>query len=312
MQLLKKVKLRAPKIKMKRNEILEKYLSKRSLIVKRFATVLISIILIFSFFLFTSKKKDFIATISIEGIISNPEDTLNDLENINKSSNAKALLVNINSPGGTFVSSKELYDKIKEISKKIPVVTYMREMATSGGYLVSLASQKIFSNIGTITGSVGVILQTAEITELLEKIGINPIVIKSGKLKATPNPLEGLSENDSRYLNDVIKSMQLEFLSILSENRNIESKTLEIISDGRIFTGKQAKELNLIDFIGSKSDAIRWLKDEAKLPQDIDILDYSKENQYEKLISMRLFDKNFNFLKKNIYSGFLAIWDPKL
>ena len=297
---------------MKRNEILEKYLSKRSLIVKRFATVLISIILIFSFFLFTSKKKDFIATISIEGIISNPEDTLNDLENINKSSNAKALLVNINSPGGTFVSSKELYDKIKEISKKIPVVTYMREMATSGGYLVSLASQKIFSNIGTITGSVGVILQTAEITELLEKIGINPIVIKSGKLKATPNPLEGLSENDSRYLNDVIKSMQLEFLSLLSENRNIESKTLEIISDGRIFTGKQAKELNLIDFIGSKSDAIQWLKDEAKLPQDIDILDYSKENQYEKLISMRLFDKNFNILKKNIYSGFLAIWDPKL
>ena len=297
---------------MKRNDILEKYLSKRSLIIKRFATVLISIILIFSFFLFTSKKKDFIATISIEGIISNPEETLNDLESINKSSNAKALLVNINSPGGTFVSSKELYDKIKEISKKIPVVTYMREMATSGGYLVSLASQKIFSNIGTITGSVGVILQTAEITELLEKIGINPIVIKSGKLKATPNPLEGLSENDSRYLNDVIKSMQLEFLSILSENRNIESKTLEIISDGRIFTGKQAKELNLIDFIGSKSDAIRWLKDEAKLPQDIDILDYSKENQYEKLISMRLFDKNFNFLKKNIYSGFLAIWDPKL
>ena len=297
---------------MKRNDILEKYLSRRSLIIKRFATVLISIILIFSFFLFTSKKKDFIATISIEGIISNPEDTLNDLENINKSSNAKALLVNINSPGGTFVSSKELYDKIKEISKKIPVVTYMREMATSGGYLVSLASQKIFSNIGTITGSVGVILQTAEITELLEKIGINPIVIKSGKLKATPNPLEGLSENDSKYLNDVIKSMQLEFLSLLSENRNIESKTLEIISDGRIFTGKQAKELNLIDFIGSKSDAIKWLKDEAKLPQDIDILDYSKENQYEKLISMRLFDKNFNFLKKNIYSGFLAIWDPKL
>ena len=297
---------------MKRNDILENYLSKRSLIIKRFAIVLISTILIFSFFLFTSKKKDFIATISIEGIISNPEETLNDLENINKSSNAKALLVNINSPGGTFVGSKELYDKIKEISKKVPVVTYMREMATSGGYLVSLASQKIFSNIGTITGSVGVILQTAEITELLEKIGINPIVIKSGKLKATPNPLEGLSENDSKYLNDIIKSMQLEFLSLLSENRNIESKTLEIISDGRIFTGKQAKELNLIDFIGSKSDAIKWLKDEAKLPQDIDILDYSKENQYEKLISMRLFDKNFNFLKKNIYSGFLAIWDPKL
>ena len=252
---------------MKRNDILEKYLSKRSLIIKRFAVALISIILIFFFFLFSSKSKDFIATISIEGIINDPVDTLNDLENINKSSNAKALLVNINSPGGTFVSSKELYDKIKEISKKIPVVTYMREMATSGGYLVSLASQKIFSNIGTITGSVGVILQTAEITELLKKIGINPIVIKSGDLKATPNPLESVSEKDSEYLNNIIKSMQLEFLNILSENRDIENETLRIISDGRIFTGKQAKELNLVDFIGSKNDAINWLKEKAKVPQ---------------------------------------------
>ena len=297
---------------MKRNDILEKYLSKRSLIIKRFAVALISIILISSFLLFSSKSKDFIATISIEGIINDPEDTLKDLENINKSSNAKALLVSINSPGGTFVSSKELYDKIKEISKKIPVVTYMREMATSGGYLVSLASQKIFSNIGTITGSVGVILQTAEITELLKKIGINPIIIKSGNLKATPNPLEGVSEKDSEYLNNIIKSMQLEFLNILSENRDVKNETLRIIPDGRIFTGKQAKEMNLVDFIGSKNDAIQWLKEKAKVPQDIDIIDFSKETQYEKLINMRLLDENFNFLKNNIHNGFLAICDPKL
>ncbi len=297
---------------MKRNDILEKYLSKRGLIIKRFAVALISILLIFSFLLFSSKSKDFIATISIEGIINDPVDTLNDLENINKSSNAKALLVNINSPGGTFVSSKELYDKIKEISKKIPVVTYMREMATSGGYLVSLGSQKIFSNVGTITGSVGVILQTAEVTEMLKKIGINPIVVKSGDLKATPNPLESVSEKESEYLNNIIKSMQLEFLNILSENRDIENETLRIISDGRIFTGKQAKELNLVDFIGSKNDAINWLKEKAKVPTDIDIIDFSKETQYEKLINMKLFNENFHFLKNNIHSGFLAIWDPKL
>ena len=297
---------------MKRNDILEKYLSKRSLIIKRFAAVLISIIIIFSFFLFGSKGKDYIATISIEGIINDPIDALSDLKDIGESSNAKALLVNINSPGGTFVSSKELYDKIKEISEKIPVATYMREMATSGGYLVSLASQKIFSNVGTITGSVGVILQTAEITKLLNKIGINPIVIKSGDLKATPNPLEGMSEKDSEYLNNIIKSMQLEFLDIVSENRDIENETLRIISDGRIFTGKQAKELNLVDFIGSKKDAIQWLKEKAKVPQDIDIIDFSKETQYEKLINMRLFNENFYFMKNNIHNGFLAIWSPKL
>ena len=297
---------------MKRNDILEKYLSKRNSVIKRSAVALISIVLITSFLIFSSKSKNFIATISIEGIINDPVDTLNDLENINKSSNAKALLVNINSPGGTFVSSKELYDKIKEISKKIPVVTYMREMATSGGYLVSLGSQKIFSNVGTITGSVGVILQTAEVTEMLKKIGINPIVVKSGDLKATPNPLESVSEKESEYLNNIIKSMQLEFLNILSENRDIENETLRIISDGRIFTGKQAKELNLVDFIGSKNDAINWLKEKAKVPTDIDIIDFSKETQYEKLINMKLFNENFNFLTNNIHNGFLAIWDPKL
>ena len=297
---------------MKRNDILEKYLSKRNSVIKRSAVALISIVLITSFLIFSSKSKNFIATISIEGIINDPVDTLNDLENINKSSNAKALLVNINSPGGTFVSSKELYDKIKEISKKIPVVTYMREMATSGGYLVSLGSQKIFSNVGTITGSVGVILQTAEVTEMLKKIGINPIVVKSGDLKATPNPLESVSEKESEYLNNIIKSMQLEFLNILSENRDIENETLRIISDGRIFTGKQAKELNLVDFIGSKNDAINWLKEKAKVPTDIDIIDFSKETKYEKLINMKLFNENFNFLTNNIHNGFLAIWDPKL
>ncbi len=156
--------------------------------------------------------------------------------------------MSINSPGGTFVSSKELYDKINEISKKIPVVTYMREMATSGGYLVSLGSQKIFSNIGTITGSVGVILQTAEITELLKKIGINPIVIKSGDLKATPNPLEGVSEKDSEYLNNIIKSMQLEFINILSENRDIDNETLRIISDGENIYRKTSERIEFNRF----------------------------------------------------------------
>ncbi len=297
---------------MKRNDILEKYLSRKRSIIKRFSISIILIILISSLYLLSSKNIVYIASVSVEGIINNPKKILNDLEDISKSTKVKALLVNINSPGGTFVSSKELYDKIKEISKKMPVVTYMREMATSGGYLVALGSQKIFSNVGTITGSIGVILQTAEITKLLEKIGINPVIIKSGELKATPNPLEKININDSEYLNDIINSMQSEFISLLSENRNVENQTLGIVSDGRIFTSKQAKELNLIDFIGSESDAIEWLKDKAKLSEDVEILDYSKEKKYEKLINLKLFNKNLSFLENKFYNGFLAIWDPNL
>ena len=188
----------------------------------------------------------------------------------------------------------------------------MKEMATSGGYLVSLASEKVFGNIGTITGSIGVILQTAEITSLLEKIGINPVVIKSGNLKATPNPLEKINESESKYLNEIVKIMQDEFLKLVTENRKIEKTKLEIIADGRIFTGKQAMELNLIDFIGSEKDAIEWLKNEAKIIKEIDIIDYSKENNYEKLLNLNLLGRNINIFDTGVYNGFLAIWDPRL
>ena len=90
-------------------------------------------------------------------------------------------MITVNSPGGTFVSSKEIFDSIMNISNKIPTAVYMKEMATSGGYLVSLGADKIFSNYGTITGSIGVVLQTADLSKLLDKLGINPIVVKKGK-----------------------------------------------------------------------------------------------------------------------------------
>ena len=110
----------------------------------------------------------------------------------------KGLLLIVNSPGGTFVSSKEIFDSIKNIGKRIPTAVYMKEMATSGGYLVSLGAEKIFSNQGTITGSIGVILQTADMSELLKKIGVNPIIIKSGELKSVPNPLEKINQEDDK------------------------------------------------------------------------------------------------------------------
>ena len=154
------------------------------------------------------------------------------------------------------------------------------------------------------------ILQTAEFTSLFDKLGINPIVIKSGKLKATPNPLETLSTDDSEYLGEVINSMQAEFLEILTKNRNIENFVLEKISDGRIFTGRQAKNLNLIDMLGTEKDAVEWLKKEAKLSDDVEIKNFSKENKYDELINLNFLKNKLNFFKNNSYNGFLAIWVP--
>ena len=119
----------------------------------------------------------------------------------------------------------------------------MKEMATSGGYLVSLSSDRIYGNSGTITGSVGVILQTADISELLSKLGINPIIVKSGELKAVPNPAEKVDEDKLKYLESVINKMQDEFLNIVKADRNINESTIKMVADGRILTGRDAKKL---------------------------------------------------------------------
>ena len=215
---------------MKNNEILEEYLSKRKKLVKRFSLSILVVISIAFLLTLVNKENEIIAQISIEGIINNPTKTLKELKKIKDTPNVKALLIKINSPGGTFVSSKDLYDKIKEIGIEIPVATYMREMATSGGYLVSLASQKIFSSSGTITGSIGVILQTAEVTTLLQKIGIKPIVIKSGDLKATPNPVEIFDSGDENYLKEIIGVMQSEFLELVKNNRKLNKNSIIKVS----------------------------------------------------------------------------------
>ena len=136
----------------------------------------------------------------------------------------------------------------------------MKEVATSGAYLVSLGADQIFANTGTITGSVGVILQTADISILLDKIGINPLVIKSGDLKAVPNPLEKSNEYQINYVKDIVIIMQKEFSKIVKLEREISAENFLKINDGRIFTGSQAKEINLIDEIGVEDDAIEWLK----------------------------------------------------
>ena len=141
----------------------------------------------------------------------------------------------------------------------------MREMGTSGAYLASLGAKKIFANQGTITGSIGVILQTAQLTSLLEKIGLNQYYCKSGELKATPNPLEKIDEEKKNYLNKIIGQLQNEFIDIVEQKRNLNKTTLRKISSGRIFTSKQALDLNLIDFIGNETDALDWIIKEGNL-----------------------------------------------
>ena len=245
---------------MKKNDSLVEYFSKKkSQIIKSF----ILIILFLSSVVILNKNysdNPFIAKLYLEGMISNETNLVEKIDQLKEKENLKGILLKVNSPGGTFVSSKEIYDSLKFFNETIPIAIYMKEVATSGAYLVSLGADKIFANTGTITGSVGVILQTADISILLDKIGINPLVIKSGDLKAVPNPLEQANDYQIDYIKNIVQIMQEEFSKIVKLERKISGENLTKINDGRIFTGAQAKEINLIDEIGVESDAIEWLK----------------------------------------------------
>ena len=294
---------------MKKNDSLVQYFSKKkSQIIKSF----ILIILFFSsVIVFNKNYKDspFIAKLYLEGIISNDTDLVEKINQLKKKENLKAILLKVNSPGGTFVSSKEIYDSLKFFDDTIPIAIYMKEVATSGAYLVSLGADQIFANTGTITGSVGVILQTADISILLDKIGINPLVIKSGDLKAVPNPLEKSNEYQISYVKDIVIIMQKEFSKIVKLEREISAENFLKINDGRIFTGSQAKEINLIDEIGVEDDAIEWLKKKAGLDDKVKIIDYVERSNFFDMLDLKFFKKISN-MELKLTDGILAIWTP--
>ena len=295
---------------MKPNDFLEQFYTRRQSIIKRLLITVIVVLIIVTVSLQFQQKENFIAKITVEGIIKDRTDILEQLKDLDKDQQVKGLITIINSPGGTYVGSKEIHESIKKLSKKIPTVAYMREMATSGGYLVSLSSDRIFGNEGTITGSIGVILQTADISQLLNKLGINPVIIKSGDLKAVPNPAEEIDEKKLNYLKDVIKKMQKEFLNLVKKSRDISSSTLDLVSDGRIVTGKQAKDLKLIDAVGTENDALSWLKKEAGLDDDVKVKDLSIQSDITNVLNFSFLKKKINYLNQNFYNGFIAIWTP--
>ncbi len=261
---------------------------------------IISVLLIFNF---PEKKQDFIAKIYIDDIIFSNDELLDKLDNLSLQEDLKGILVNVNSPGGTVVGSQRIYRKLKSLGEKFPIVVSMQEVAASGGYMVSLAGDKIFCHQGTITGSIGVILQSASFQNLLQKLGIDPIIIKSGKMKSSPNPLERVDEETKSKIYNLVDDMYKDFLSLVIKSRNLNENSIKAISDGSVFTGLQAINLNLVDSIGDENDALEWLKKSANLDNDVKVIDIEKAKDI-----FNLFDLPKKTLKS--FNGLFALWIP--
>ena len=224
------------------------------------------------------------------------------LDNLKNDKNVKAILINLNSPGGTIVGSQTIYNKLKTLGENAPIAVSMKEVAASGGYLISLAADRIFCYKGTITGSVGVILQTMNLNNFLEKIGLEPLIVKSGSMKSVPNPFEQIDEEKKKQIMSLVDNMADQFLNLVIQSRNLSKKEIDLISDGSVFTGAQAKEINLVDEIGDEQDAITWLKKKADLDEKIKVLEIKKPEGFFNDINLN----TSSILKK--MSGILAIW----
>ena len=226
-----------------------------------------------------SSSNDYIANYNISGLLISADEIIEDLEELKSNNKVNSIIISVDSPGGTTVSAEEIYLKLKEVSLAKPTAIVMRNIATSGAYLLSLGGDVIFSRENTITGSIGVLLQWARIDEALSKLGIEVNEIKSGKLKAEPDFFGEIDEAAQQVTKEIIDETFDWFLRIVKVERDLNPREIMKISDGRIFTGRQAIELNLVDEIGDKNDAKRWLIENKGIDSSSPIIDYRKSKK---------------------------------
>ncbi len=206
---------------------------------------------------FTSTNK--IGIVDVEGIIKDSTEVVENLQEFGKDDSVKGVIVRINSPGGGVAASQEIYDAVMELRKRKRVLASMSSVAASGGYLVACAGEKIVANPGTLTGSISAVMYFTNTEELLSKVGVKASVIKSGKYKDIGSPIREMTEDEKSLLQGLVDDIYRQFLDVVIRHRAISSNTIKNIADGRIFTGRQAQQLGLVDYLGDKQYAIKIL-----------------------------------------------------
>lgn len=201
---------------------------------------------------------DKIALVKLEGLMITADSVVEELNDYAEDSSIKAIVLRIDSPGGGVVVSQEIYNAVRNARKEgKKVVASMGTVAASGGYYVAAAADRIVANPGTLTGSIGVKMEFANIEKLLEKIGVKGMVVKAGEYKDVGSPFREMSEQEKKLLQDVIDDVHSQFITAIAEGRNLQEAEVRAIADGRIFTGRQALDLKLVDQLGDLSDSIK-------------------------------------------------------
>ncbi len=265
-----------------------------------------------------------IARVNIEGLIRSDRDRVEALERLEKSKVA-AVIVHINSPGGTTAGSEQLYDSLTRLKAKKPLVVVVEGLAASGGYITAIAADHIVAQQTSLVGSIGVLFQFPNFSEVLKTVGVKVEEVKSSPLKAAPNGYEPTSAEAREALDSLVKDSYAWFKGLVKERRGMDDAQLEKVADGRVFTGHQAVALKLIDELGDEKAAVAWLVEQKGVKKDLPVRDYKLTPRFGDLtflrtaVSITLDALGLGAIARQVESagidrlgldGMLALWQP--
>jgi protease-4 len=251
--------------------------------------------------------EDAIARIRIQGLIRNNQERVEALERLGKSQ-AKAVIVHLDSPGGTTAGSEQLYDALRALQSKKPMVVVVDGLAASGAYIAALASDHIIAHDTSLVGSIGVLFQYPNFTDVMKTIGIKVEEIKSSPLKAAPNGFEPTSPAARAAIEAIVLDSYAWFKNLVQTRRHLDDTQLAQVADGRVFTGRQGIPLKLVDQLGNEKTALAWLEKEKKVPADTPVRDYSLEPRFSELSFLHVAAWGFQQIGLSALSQQVQAW----
>jgi protease IV len=253
----------------------------------------------------------YVALLDVTGVIESDRVRDEAIENVAQDGNATALVLRINSPGGTFVGGEALFIALQRVAEKKPVVVVMDDVAASAGYMIAMAGEHIIARRGTITGSIGVIFPTTDVVDFFDNLGITFENIKSDPLKANPSPFERTLPQARAWAQIVVDDMQKVFVGIVDDGRpNLDRTAIEILADGRIYTGTQALENGLIDELGGEREARAWLLAQHDISEDLPVRNVEVEEELPWYLEMVRETGKSVLPEPLTLDGLLALWQP--
>lgn len=220
-----------------------------------------------------------IARVSIEGMITEDRDQLRMFKKIAEDKKVAGMILFVNSPGGTTAGGEALFEAIQNVTKSKPVVAQFGTVAASAAYIAGLATDRIVARGNSITGSVGVIFQWPEVTQLMDKLGVKVNEIKSGPLKANPSPFQPLDAAGKSNAEKMVAETQRWFLGLVATRRGVDTKAIEGLEQGRVFSGREAVGFKLVDQLGGEADAVAWMEQQRNVPKNLKIVDWKPKKE---------------------------------